>query len=624
MKADKNIWTDDADNLKLATTNVAKYVHINDYISPFLDYEKKCCITGTKGMGKTLLLKAKRLKIMEEHPPEVIIPKKYELDSINISNKTCKKIANLFDDVEQWKDLWCCAISLSVVMNNAIARLDKHYVDRMRKEIISIGIELNQIGSIIDDIDDVVRKIDAKTVVANDAIIFNVSSIITSFLTAKNSIIESFVLNASPILKKYYSYAESDTAVFIDKVDQRLDSTIRKLWFIIQHGLLEAVFELNQLNKNVSIYFSVREEAWATFGSQHKKQMNDYVVKAIYDIDDLKMILRNAICNYENNDTLIHPSKINSDPIGAYFGVNKILNKHTGDTELITDYIYRHSFARPRDIIYYGAKFHGIKNKINEDYIIASINRLAAEDVRDCYLDEMKFFMDAIDDDNVDIVLSEINKNILTYEELKKICSKLNNNSDLCSKFVDCSHCDPGMHFFCDLYQIGLIGVIATNVGLKKKIQQFLTPNDMSRVKIRKNALPKSKYYLIHPALQDYIGEVEGSYSVVRGVLVGDKCEWKDVYDSFVDINTLKENIKKMNSLTENTRDKLYDIVLDLDKILDSYLDPREKSTVEVLTRKIKLNIKSDGLKDASSFCSNIISILDKIMKYYPGEHFPT
>ena len=60
-------WTIDADDIQIAEDFDASLMHKTVWIEDFLDASRddKFIVVGTKGFGKTLLLKAKRIRYQE-------------------------------------------------------------------------------------------------------------------------------------------------------------------------------------------------------------------------------------------------------------------------------------------------------------------------------------------------------------------------------------------------------------------------------------------------------------------------------------------------------------------------------------------------------------------------------
>jgi hypothetical protein len=64
-----------------------------------------------------------------------------------------------------------------------------------------------------------------------------------------------------------------------------------------------------------------------------------------------------------------------------------------------------------------------------------------------------------------------IDSNVLSKKEIKEICMKYNNH--ICDD-KDCKKCEEGIHIFCELYKVGLLGYVNRDPTKKKKIFNFL------------------------------------------------------------------------------------------------------------------------------------------------------
>jgi len=122
-------------------------------------------------------------------------------------------------------------------------------------------------------------------------------------------------------------------------------------------------------------------------------------------------------------------------------------------------------------------------------------------------------------------------------------------------------------HPFCELYNIGLLGYIATDHVQNKKIQCFRQPYEFDwRMS---NILPESDYYFLHPSLNTYIERFNPRYDVNVGFILGIGYEWS------------REHIKQVE------KDKV--------RIFVSYSTTDRQRVLKVVSR-LKLDIDNCGL----------------------------
>lgn len=101
---------------------------------------------------------------------------------------------------------------------------------------------------------------------------------------------------------------------------------------------------------------------------------------------------------------------------------------------------------------------------------------------------------------------------------------------------------------------MGLLGLIESTEGRKKKIQKFKSPYDDMKEGLR----GESEYYFIHPALRHYINDLHFktpigiSYKLLDDILIGDGLQWNDRMSKLVKIS------KKISCLNSNSAIKFF------------------------------------------------------------------
>src|SRR5689334_17964339 len=110
-------WTVDADDIRVADDFNESLLHRTPEIDSFLrsDRDDKFVVIGTKGFGKTLLLKAKRILVQREGRA-VCLPAGALLDK-PIGDKIFSREQLAFFTVSQlpWSKIWLTAIALAVL-----------------------------------------------------------------------------------------------------------------------------------------------------------------------------------------------------------------------------------------------------------------------------------------------------------------------------------------------------------------------------------------------------------------------------------------------------------------------------------------------------------------------------
>ncbi len=521
----KSVWIIDADGIESieeGLTNLLKTKPVNE----FLDDDKKLGIAARKGFGKTFLLKVKRDN-MQGKSGVICIPSNSMVDVI-CTAKFNESVVKYFDDYTNWVFLWQVSVALSVI-NTLLQNGNHSFIDFIKNNTL-----LNE-----ED-----RKIIIEFIETNYTRPSEFFSIILNMERKKINILfrnVGFILN---MLKGIHT----PICIFIDKVDQAFANQIDHIvgqtkmsfgprnasfWQYAQLALMETAYTIISINPHIKLYFSIREEALvdAEEISSVFDKLKQYFVSINYSENDLKKMIYQYIIN-EHDNNLVYPNLKLSNPIKAFLGVEKISSKYVrGVQENVVDYILRHTFMRPRDImdICYHLYLSNLKT-INKksDEIRAVVNRESMI-IFETLLSETQNTYMSITRTHLRKLCDLIGYNILDENEVKKICLQFNEiiqseNTD--SKIFECNRncekCD-GLHPFCYLYRIGLMGALWESRNLKHSIR-FPMLNDIIIGNVN-HALPSSKFYFLHPCFASRTEHIRKdnnkSFFFDRNVIVG-------------------------------------------------------------------------------------------------------
>lgn len=474
------------------------------------------------------MLKVKRDNTQGK-PGIICIPSNSMVDVI-CTPKFGESVVRFFEDYTNWVFLWQASIGFSIF--NVIFQHENYnsfvksfksnmLLDNEVKQIISDVIELNYTRP--SEYFNMILALDRKKV----NIIFKNIGIVLNML--KN--------------------IHTPICVFIDKVDQALANQVKHIvgqskmstgsrnasfWQYAQLALMETAYTFISINPHIKIYFSIREEALidAEKISDVFDNLKQYFVGINYSEDDLKKMVRQYISN-ENDANLVYPELKVSNPIKAFLGIEKINSKYVkGTQENAIDYILRHTFMRPRDImdICYHLYLANLKeiSKNKSDEIRTVVNRESMI-IFETLLSETKNTYMSITRAHLRKLCDLIDHNILKDDKLKKICLQFNEIMQLESEDADIFECNRncescnGFHPFCYLYRIGLIGVLWESRNLKQSIR-FPKLNDIIIGNVN-HALPSSKLYFLHPCFASRAEHIRKennkSFSFDRNIVVG-------------------------------------------------------------------------------------------------------
>jgi hypothetical protein len=515
-------WQIDAVNVTISdlaeTYNNGLYQtpQIRDFI--FEHGGERSIVSARKGIGKTLLLKAKR-HFMESvagdsgsfqcFPKNALVEKHGAVHPIYTKNQ-----AAFWSDYAFWRDVWVISIAFGTL----------NYL-RLHNDYKIVGVE--QIRSAY--IRDVLSNNLQKFVVDFMAEILGLQ---VSEFTALRDDYQRIVL-------PQYRSAHHQVALFIDNVDEFLhvlshegeDRAVykqinRNAWYLGQIALARAIHDLHGVNPHVRIYASIRKEAispsaMSTYKETIATQVRGRVFEISYSENDLRNIFALNV-DLEEDDHNVDPGT--DDPIERFLGTDNLTIDHayTGRQEPVFQFLLRHSFRRPRDLMAFGRAISAVpaptrnSRKVKEA-VFEEARKLTIE-----YLSEIRPLTDLPDEDEL---FKLIPRNMLTMDDLRRIATR----------YAAAKGAAGDAHPFCALYRVGLLGYVRSDEKGQAR-QTFLSLGDMDLNK--DGILPTASTFLVHPALDDAIAHVAGgdylqNYHPVN--IVGNDLAWTyDVPLSFV------------------------------------------------------------------------------------------
>lgn len=525
----KTVWMHDANHFDFDEDTI-NLIHRTKTVRDFLEYDAGTIIAGTKGWGKTFLLKAKR---MLDKNRAICLPFKKHVDKIavgfyDLNYSTIEYLLDLKNSIKIWE----------ISIFTSIYKYIKDYNKDDSNQLFEIG-DLNYKKQI----DSFMGRINGFT---------GACDIFCYLIKENRGEIEKIRNAFEATLLNKFSYINKPISYYIDSVDEAfryyLDVSEQKsIWYNIQQGLINAVYNLNTLNPRIKIYIAARKEVLAKdIGGELSQQIRSTIVNLSYTMYDMKEMFQKYVLQ-ENDENLVHPSKKITDAQLAFFGINTVSYDELEDTEDVFDYIYRHTFGRPRDFIQICKSISNLElSQRSKIEIIKDIVNQQGHLISKDYFMTVKSFTDNFDENDLESLFGLIKKNVLSKNEVINVCFEFNNRT--CNKI--CQNINEAgkknlssicrdengykiKHPFCSLYNIGFIGIIKEKKS-NDKIQSFRLPGDSIESNIL--SLPDSERYILHPALNHWIQEVQRSkgvivknmYSVTRERIIGYNKPWKD------------------------------------------------------------------------------------------------
>jgi hypothetical protein len=476
-------WTVDADDIRVADDFDESLLHRTPEIDSFLnpDRDDKFIVIGTKGFGKTLLLKAKRI-LYQREGRAACLPLGNLLDK-PIGDKIFGREALTFFAASPlpWSKSWLTAIALATLKH--LGRVDRLTVGPRLAGLIAD----DQLHSVIDHF---VRLLD-----------FTPSELQRSATDTDGHLVPRLRAVKTPV------------AIFIDGVDEYFNKHIEgfqarhsvtgqlspNVWYFAQLGLVEVAYQLRRINHHLKVFAAVRKEAYARLPQTTvmAQQYRGSAVDIVYSTESLREIFVNNI-RLGKSDTMVRPERLRADPLEAFLGRTHVTHTYTREQEDAFAYVCRHTLLRPRDLMTVGERLAALRpdERRDENRLKAMVNQAATEIAYE-YLAEIAPHVGDLD---LERVFRRLPGPILTRDEVEGV-------------FHEHTAATGGLdekHVFCALYRVGLLGDVHHDRVRGGWVQRFLRPGEATLEP--DGVLPPAAHYLVHPVLSDVIGRVNPPY----------------------------------------------------------------------------------------------------------------
>jgi class 3 adenylate cyclase len=494
-------WTVDADDIRVAGDFNESLLHRTPEIDSFLrsDRDDKFIVIGTKGFGKTLLLKAKRILYQGEERA-ACLPAGVLLDK-PIGDKIFSRELLAFFVVSPlpWSKLWLSAISLATLKH--IGTIDHLRVGPALSSLIAD----QQLQSAIDHF---VRLLD-----------FTPSELQRCGADTDGHLVPRLRAISSPV------------ALFIDGIDEYFNKHVEgdrthasvtgelspNVWHFAQLGLVEVAYQLRRINHHIKVFAAVRKEAYARLAKTTvmAQQYRGSAVDIAYSPQSLREIFINNV-GLMKTDMMVRSDRLRADPLEAFLGLTTVIDTYTREEEEVFEYICRHTLLRPRDLMTIGQRLSALRpdERRSELHLKEGVHQAATEIAHE-YLAEISPFVGEL---AIEELFRILPGNVLTRAEVERL-------------FLEHSIATGGeeKHVFCALYRVGLLGYVHHDRIRGEWGQRFLRPGEATLEPI--GTLPYATHYLLHPVLTDVIGRVNPAYlaRVDRTNIVGYGRPWREV-----------------------------------------------------------------------------------------------
>jgi class 3 adenylate cyclase len=498
-------WTVDADDIQIAGDFDAGLLHRTPPIEDFLAQSRdtKFIVVATKGFGKTLLLKAKR--VLYQEAGRLCIPQNALLDK-PIGDKVFRRemVDMLGRSTEPWTKLWRTAI--------AVATLKQlHMVERL-----AVNPRLHALVE-----DDSLR---------------GVIDVFVNLLDLPRSDLYRCANDTETRLIPRLRSISRPVAIFIDGVDEYFNKHLQSptsssgdsgelspnIWHYSQMALVEVAYQLHRICHHLKVFAAIRKEAFARLADA--TAMAQQYRGSVVDIDYAEAGLREIFSNnvrQERDKNLVRRAELATAPIAAFLGRTQIVHTYTGEAEDAFDYIRRHTLHRPRDLMTIGQKLSalGPEERVSELRVKSAVNAAATEIAQE-YLNEIAPYVGDVD---LPTLFRLLPGHIVTEAELRQVTEQYD-----AMAIEDERAIGTGAGALFILHKAGLLGWIQTDHVSGTAVQRFRLPGE--EILDGEGALPPSSHYLLHPTLTEVIGRNNPDYArrIDTVNIVGWGRPWRD------------------------------------------------------------------------------------------------
>lgn len=493
-------WTVDADDIRVAEDFDESLLHRTPEIEAFLTPERddKFIVIGTKGFGKTLLLKAKRIMVQQGGHAAVCLPSGNLLDK-PIGDKIFGREAIAFFSVASlpWAKVWLSAIAVAV----------------LKQVQATDGLKVNaRLNGLI-----------------NDAQLHGVIDHFVRLLDFTPSELQRCATDTDGHLVPRLRALKQPLAIFIDGIDEYFNKHVEELpvnpsvtgelapnvWYFAQLGLVEVAYQLRRINHHLKVFAAIRKEAYARLPGRTAmaQQYRGSAIDIVYSPQSLREIFVKNV-RLLKTERMVQPDRVKTNPLEAFLGRASVVDTYTREEEDAFEYVCRHTLLRPRDLMTIGERLGALRpdERRNEHRMKEAVHAAATEIAHE-YLAEIAPY---IGDIALDRLFHRLPGPILTRAEALVICGDEQPDGT------------GGSEALCALYRTGLLGYVQHDRVRGEWRQRFLRPGEATLE--TDGALPIATHYLVHPVLSDVIARLNPAFAqrFPRDNIVGYDRPWTE------------------------------------------------------------------------------------------------
>ncbi|MFN0182551.1 MAG: hypothetical protein ACKVQR_01915, partial [Aquabacterium sp.] len=475
-------WTVDADDIHVAEDFDGTLLHRTPEIDSFLDAERddKFIVIATKGFGKTLLLKAKRI-LYQADGRYVCMPSGSLLDK-PIGDKIFgrESLAIFAASPLPWSKVWLAAIALAVLKQAGDI------------EGLKVGPRL--------------------AALLRDRALHGVIDHFVRLLDLTPSELQRCAADTDGHLVPRLRAVKTPLALFIDGVDEYFNKHVEgqdghpsitgelapTVWTYAQLGLVEVAYQLRRINHHVKVVAAIRKEAYAALPqlTAMAQQYRGSAVDLAYAPESLREIFVNNV-RLVKADRMVRAALLKTSPLEAFIGRTSVTDATTRQEEDALEYLCRHTLLRPRDLMTIGERLAALRpEERRHEHRLKEAVHAAAGEIAQEYLAEIAPTLAGAP---LERLLPRLTSSVLTRAEVEALLED-----------EDADGRGGHRRALWALHRVGLLGHVQHDRIHGQWRQRFLRPGEASLEP--DGALPQSTHYLVHPVLAEHLAHADPGF----------------------------------------------------------------------------------------------------------------
>ncbi|MCX4245075.1 serine/threonine-protein kinase [Paraliomyxa miuraensis] len=498
-------WASDASQLDIRLLEDLTFK--NAVVSEFLDSGNKHFVSGSKGLGKTLLLTYKRFLLSAQYQ-----------GSEGRSPAGIKFVPEGRPYLDLMGDLPSVS-QAEIELMSSLARCKRIWGFGFR--VCAISHQPGLLGpEDAEDLDEFPRRLKAMLRGRGAA---EPTIVVKELLGLSYAQLNRLIDQSESFLEYKLRSLHSPMFIFVDKLDQALRSLPREAWVHMQAGMIEAAWDLMNTNTHIKIFATIREEAFASYESDIKTNLYGATSTLRYTKRDLQELLEKLTFFYERL------------PLRDFVILDTV-STQSSRSEPAFDFIFRHTLGRPRDLVIIASEISRHRESLDERTFKRLVQDTSASILVSNVFDEMRVFLEVLCERGPrGKFLASLPYNILPHDEVVELWCRFH-GVDRDYYELHGREAEDVYHPFRELYDCGLLGIVVRDASSERRSQRFRQPHDA--VAGSQRQLPRSSHYLLHPALSALVAQLAagGDFEPFRQIVVGHEQPWPAHFDALVEI----------------------------------------------------------------------------------------